>query len=703
MKTRAKGAALAVLATLALCGFVGAAAAEPETSGGLSSLLESEATISAEAPGLVRLVLPPGVIQGCRPDLSDLRVFDPAGGEVPFLVDSLRLDERLEVTETFDGEMRGLRRDLAEPERGPATTSEHYDIAPPPREPRAGTWDLVFDARPERFVREVTVTQTGEKGDQTLLSAEPVFRLDGQTRRMRLPLPPLGTGTLRVEISGKEGFYLEPRLRFESGRRIGATERSGVLLEEVARVKAEGRTIVVLARPSGLVPAWLRVETRTGTLRRPIAVFDELQGGGDLRLGTGTLYRLAGGDVMNLLVYLRPARGATLRVEIEDGDSPALEGLRVEAVIRQPALVFELPGDARGGASGTLRFGGGRVRRAYYDLASLAARAGQTGDQAEVAARLAEGSWLPLATLGPVRSNPGFDRTPALAFAMHPGATLDPRLFSHRRGLAITPSDEGLSRISLGAEDAALVRPDLADLRIIDDDSRQWPYLASKRARRMDVALTVEEARSERRRSHYRLTLPESPLRVESVALRSEAPFFDRRYELRAEHEDGRSRIVREGRLVKQALRPGPVEIGLPGEPVSSLTLVIDDGDDAPLTFSGVTAEVLLPEVFVVAPQGTYRLLLGNPDVPAPRYELERVRDVVLAASSNAAEPGALEPNPEYSLRARLAGEDGPSGMLRTGLVWGVLLLAVAVLAALTLRVMREAPPPDDTEAPGQR
>ncbi len=702
MKTFARRAALGVLIVSILSGASPGTAADAEPSAGLASLLEREAPISAAAPGLIRLVLPPEVIQSCRPDLSDLRVFDAADGEVAFLVDSLRLDERLEVTETANGEVRGLKRELKKPEHGPASTSETYAITPPPREPGAGTWDLVFQSDQPRFVREVTVYQSGEKGDQALVAAEPLFRLDGQMRRLRLPLPPLGKGELRVEITGQEGFYLEPRLRFESGRRIEAAERSGVPLEEIERVQGEGRTVVLLARPSGLVPAWLRVETRTGTLRRPIAVFDELQGGADQRLGAGTLYRLAGGGVTNMLVYLRPARGATLRVEIEDGDSPALEDLRFDAVIRQPALVFELPADAQGRASGTLRFGGGRVRRAHYDLDSFAPRSGQTGDQAEVAARLAEGAWLPLATLGAIRANPGFDRAPALAFAMHPGAALDPRIFSHRRSLAIAPSPEGLSRLSLAPEDAALLRQDLADLRIVDEEAQQWPYLASRRARRTDVALSVEESRTKPRRSSYRLPLPVSPLRVEGLVLRSTAPFFDRSYELYAENETGRKRLVQAGRLVKQALRPGPVEIPLSGEPVHALELVLDDGDDAPLAFTEVKAEVLLPEVFLAAPQGTYRLLLGNPDVPAPRYELERVRDIVLAASSNAAEPGALEPNPAYSLRARLGGEDGPSSLLRTGLVWGVLLLAVAVLAALTLRVMRQAPPPGDSGRSGE-
>jgi hypothetical protein len=687
---------VACVLAASLGGTLGVRAARAEAEAGLASLLERQAPISAPEPGLVRLVLPPEVIKACRPDLSDLRVFDRAEREVAFLVDSLRLDEALEITERADAEVVGVRREVVEPERGPGATREVYEIAVPPLPPRAGTWDLVFESAQARFVREVTISQAAPGGDEILAGAEPLFRLDDATRRLRLRLPPLGQGALRVEIRGSEGSFLEPHVHFESGRRIEAAERGGVLLEEIARERGEGRTVIELVRPRGLVPAWLRVETRTGTLRRPISVYDEQQGSADVRLGGATLYRLAGGTE-SLLVYLRPARGATLRVEIEDGDSPALEELRFHAVIRRPALVFELPADAEGsGVSGTLRFGGGRVRRALYDLDSFRPRDGQTGGHAEAAARLAEGSWLPLASLGEIQPNPRFDATPALAFAMHPGAEVDPRIFSHRRSVALAPSPEGLSRLALSAEDAALLRADLADLRVVDGEGRQWPYLWSAGARRTGVPLQVGKQRPERRRSRYALGLPAAPLRVESVALRSEVPYFDRSYELLARDAEGRVHTAARGRLVKQPLRPRPVEIALSGQPVHGLDLVVDDGDDAPLELAGGTAQLLLPELFLVAPAGRYELLLGNPDVPAPRYELERVRGVVLAASSHAAEPGALEENPVYSLRARLGSEGGASGLLQTGLVWGALLLAVAVLGALTLRLVRQAPPPGD-------
>ena len=120
---------------------------------------------------------------------------------------------------------------------------------------------------------------------------------------------------------------------------------------------------------------------------------------------------------------------------------------------------------------------------------------------------------------------------------------------------------------------------------------------------------------------------------------------------------------------------------------------MIEDGDDAPLVFRSVAARARLPELFLAAPEGRYALLMGNPDLPAPRYELERVRDVVLAVSSSLATPGGLEPNPSYSMAARLGSEEGLGGFVRTWLVWGVLLVAVAVLAILTQRVARRETP----------
>ena len=75
------------------------------------------------------------------------------------------------------------------------------------------------------------------------------------------------------------------------------------------------------------------------------------------------------------------------------------------------------------------------------------------------------------------------DPAPVLAFAMRPGADLDAAPYRHRRRLEVQPSPSGLAAVALPAADLALLRPDLADLRIVDEDGAQWPYLLRSEGR----------------------------------------------------------------------------------------------------------------------------------------------------------------------------------------------------------------------------
>jgi len=110
------------------------------------------------------------------------------------------------------------------------------------------------------------------------------------------------------------------------------------------------------------------------------------------------------------------------------------------------------------------------------------------------------------------------------------------------------------------------------------------------------------------------------------------------------------------------------------------------DGSDAPLRFRAARGRFPAPQLFVAAPAGPYSLLIGNPDDERPSYELSRVRDVVLGVQSAEARASALVPNPDYSARARLATATGVQSLL----LWILLGVAVVVLAALTLRLVRQ-------------
>lgn len=663
-----------------------AAAQEPPA---LEKLFPLEAPIESEAPGLVRLVLPPDVLAEARPDLSDVRVFDAAGAEVPFLLDAARRDEAVVVRARFEGAVLSVQRDRAKNATAdrPGDATERYEIEAPPGPPEGEVWELVVSPTAPRFVREVSVTALGDGGERPLVDGASVFRLDPGTERVRIPLPPFDAPRLRVEIGGSEPFYLEPRFRFQSARRIDAERRSVVPLAEISRESGGGRTVLELERPRGLVPDRLRLETSTGVFDRGVAVWDEQPGRGERRLGTARLFRVrAGVEAEALQVPLAPASGTTLRVEIVDGDSPALADLRFAAVVNRPALVFEL----RGAPRGTLRFGGGRAHGPRYDLRALrVGRATVTGERAEAAALLHDD--LPAARLGPTRPNRAFDATPALAFAMHPGAAIDPRRFGYRRPVSIRPSAEGLSRLRLAPADAAHARPDFADVRVVDARARQWPYLLVRRAASVGVPLARTRS-SERHVTTLRLAPPAAPLLLDRVELRSQVPFFDRAFRLAALDADGHERQIAHGRLAKQARRPRPPRIAFPPQRVHGLVLRIEDGDDAPLAFTEATARAWVPDLFLVAPAGSYALLVGAPDASPARYELERVRDVVLAVAAAEAQAGPLEANPDFRLAARLAGEDGPAPLLQNLLVWGALLAAVAILGVLTWRIARQEP-----------
>jgi hypothetical protein len=168
--------------------------------------------------------------------------------------------------------------------------------------------------------------------------------------------------------------------------------------------------------------------------------------------------------------------------------------------------------------------------------------------------------------------------------------------------------------------------------------------------------------------------------------LDADAPYFDRAFRLIGFTDDGEEREVASGRLRRPIGDPRPVPIDVDTVRLESLELVVEDGDDAPLALRAVEGRVQVPRLYLTAPEGEYDVLLGAPDETRPQYELERVRDVVLAVQASAVDTGNLRHNPDFSRGARLRGRS--TG--QRALLWAALILAVAVLAFLTLRLARK-------------
>src|SRR5213080_105439 len=262
--------------------------------------------------GLSELRLPAEVLAACRPDLYDLRLFDRRGLEIPYVIDAgPEARTRAEVADRVEAQILEARREEIGRADAPALRREAYVVVAPTRTTEVGTWDLVMETDRPRFVRRVDVRAEAADGTgvQVLENAS-VFRLGAQRDKTRLPLPPLSGARLTVTVEGEEDFYLEPRLFFEGAHVLAARAEAAVDLAEVARQDADGRTVLELARPRGLVPDVLRLRTTTGNFDRPVEVWDEGPGVEPVLLGRADVFRVqALARAEEREVSLRAARG----------------------------------------------------------------------------------------------------------------------------------------------------------------------------------------------------------------------------------------------------------------------------------------------------------------------------------------------------------------------------------------------------------
>ena len=660
----------------------------------LRSLFPKEADVAVDGTGLARLDLPAEVLADCLPNLSNVRLFDLQGNEVPFLVDSPRAED-IVGTRTLDVRPLEARREEEPHPHGPSHRRETFELPAPAAGTAAvnGPWTLELDVARTEFVARIHVAwdRPGGGGPGEVIGS--IFRLSSPRRveKLRIPLGADPGATLTVVIEHEQPFWLEPSFRFVSSRTIERRASAVIPLEVLSVRSAKGETVVELRRPPGVVPAALRLETSTATFDRKLTVHDVGTKGDTGELGSASLFRLLPGTgVEELELPLGAARGDRLRVVIDDGDSPPLAGIAFTAVFGQPSLVAYLQRTGTGGPAATLCFGGRRARVPRYDLAGLRPPVGREvyGQRAEALLRLYDPAAIHAAHLGAVRANPSFDAAPALAFAMRPGASIDPSTFARRRALDIRPSPEGLARLRLAPEDLAALREDLADLRIVDSGNRQWPYLVEREAASTEVTLATAAA-SRDHATTYRLSTGVTPLTLDGLVVETQVPFFDRPFRLSGTVDGGAVTVLAQGRIARSAPEPAPVTIEVPRARVASLELRIDDGDDAPLGMRAIRARCPVPDVFVAAPAGSYVLLAGGDETAPPRYELERVRDVILAVDAGDVRMEPLEKNPGFRVSTRFTRGRGPQQTI----LWIAIIAAVVVLAAITLRLARGGPP----------
>lgn len=244
---------------------------------------------------------------------------------------------------------------------------------------------------------------------------------------------------------------------------------------------------------------------------------------------------------------------------------------------------------------------------------------------------------------------------------------------------------------TLTIDAAALAHGTLADLRIGTADGHQVPFLVERLDEPLSVTLPalerIKSARDPASRSRYRVRLPYAGLPGSRLVIHTDARVFDRRVSLEmlpSAEQDVRARggpitiSSTEWRHADPELPAPALSVELPPMRVADLSLVIDEGDNAPLPLRDAT--LLLPAYrlrFFRDGQTALTLLYGNPELGAPRYDLALLAPRLLGAPAQDALPGMEQ------------GAANVTGVTPTVVFWGALTLAVVSLLVLIARLLR--------------
>ncbi|HZF13233.1 MAG TPA: DUF3999 family protein, partial [Thermoanaerobaculia bacterium] len=472
-----------------------------------------------------------GGLGAFRGGLGDLRFFDAAGREVPYLLvaPQSRAPEwrpgrllPIAATKTASGvEIEsGFEIDLGEGEKGSARTVDR----------------LRLTGLPAPFLKRFRLEGGGDRSRWTLLVAEgTLFDLpDERLRLLDVPFPAGAVGEYRYlrltwndASSGRLPLPEGVAARLVRPVDPGPPPRLPVAFER--RPSEPGKSRFHLRLPAARLPlVALDLAVPGGPLLRPAVVTEgRLASGGDsteitpVRLGEATLRRTvrAGLVAADLRIPLALPAGPDLELTVDDGSNPplALSGVTAE-LAPLPWIYFEAPGTA----PLTARFGDRDASPPRYDLEALRDQVGRAPTT--------------MARWGEVRDREPRETVAAASPIPILGAPVDSTKFRYRRQVpAASAVSAGLTSLLLDAE--VLSRsPGLADLRLADAQGRQVPYLLERRDEPLSLPLAALARKPEKgdppALSRYSVEFPYPSLPAARLVLATPARVFEREVRL---------------------------------------------------------------------------------------------------------------------------------------------------------------------------
>lgn len=602
--------------------------------------------------------------------LSDLRLFDPAGREVPYLL----------VHEARDPAWRGGRvlpvamtktASGFEADFGGATAIDRVRV----------------EGIPAPFLKRLTLEGSGDRARWTLLQGEGTLFDLPQERiaKHELAFTPGPYRYLRVtwNDSNSGRVPLPQAVQAREWRGVPESVAASTDLAVERRPTEPGRSRYRITLPAAALPVIaLDLDVAPGHVFRQATVSESRFGGTEAApvvLGQGTLVRVLRADAAaeSLRVPIMPPSEAQIDLVVEDGSNPPLDLRKVSATFAELPWIYVEAG------SGPLvaRYGDRSTTAPSYDLE--AARASID------LARTTEGKW---GAAHPLGTAPPAERP---ASAVSAGAVLEGE-FRYSRSVAGAPR-AGLAAVPLDA--AALSHSQgpgarFGDVRLADDSRRQIPYLLERRDEPMviDLALTKASppaslpASRGGSRSVYTLTLPESGLPPAALTIETTARVFQRAIQVGVvrgpdrSHRDDRFDVIAATtwRHAEEGVSAPALRLDVGRLETKEVWLVVDEGDNAALPID--RARLLLPSYRLryFAPAGTpLHLLYGRDDLTPPRYDLALLAPRLMGAAAIEVAAGPESSRPPSA------------GLVSPRWFWIILSVTVLVLLGLIARLAR--------------
>ena len=647
-------------ALLVFCLAQGAAAIAEATS--FPADWQHEQSFTVSSPGLIKLSLPAETLDAARPGLEDLRLYTDAGTEAPYLIERPRPANKIvQSAKTFQvslfpsATVITLQNGLTQAIDG-----------------------LTLDTPAREFIKSARVESSADGNRwQFLAEGAPVYRQPGGIQQLFVSVPPAVCPWLRVTVDDQ---------------RSNPIPFTGARIEAASAESAPDLPVPVTIAERHENPGETRLTLHLGaahqTLTEVELVTDESLFSRQVQLLTQQVSEdaiveqpLAGGVIYRIAIEGRPAvSNLALRAEIQapsrelvllirNQDSPPLPIASVQARRRPVHLVFL----AHEAGFYHLLTGNRRSGAPHYDLAALG------GDLKSVP--------LTSVRVSDLADNPAYRAEEVLPGLEDHSAQLDVAAWRFRKPVLLQQS--GPQQLELDPDALSKAQPGFQDVRLMTE-GRQVPYVLERTSihRELVPNVVITNDAKDRTISRWILTVPQPNMPFTRLTCFAHTPLFQRDMVLYEEVSDDRGGTER--RTLGQASW-----VQTPGLTNKPMTLVLDNPPQSDRlileTRNGDNPSILLAEfqffypvtriLFKGRTNGNLFLYFGNPEVPAPHYDLSLVAAELVDADKATAVVGNLE---ILKKAPWTPGQVGNTGVI----FWAVLGVVVVALLIIIARLL---------------